>query len=73
MSLWPAGYARCPFKAMKMSGALVVNPSFQPGNGKRIALPTMAGRTMAYLQPLVAMACSPSAFVYVYVLGQPHD
>ena len=48
---------------MKESGALVVKPSFQPGNGKRSALSTMAGRTSAYLQPLAAMACSPIAFV----------
>ena len=50
---------------MKAIGALVVNPSFQPGKGKRIALSTIAGRTSAYLQPLLAMACSPIAFVYV--------
>ena len=48
---------------MNTSGAEVVNPSFQPGKGKRSALSTMAGRTSAYWQPLAAMACSPIAFV----------
>ena len=43
----------------------MVNPSFQPGKGKRSALSTMAGRTSEYEQPLMAMACSPIAFVYV--------
>ena len=50
---------------MKTRGALVVKPSFQPGKGKRSALSTMAGRTIEYAQPLIAMACSPIAFVYV--------
>ena len=69
--LCPAGNTRCPFSPMNTSGAEVVNPSFHPGKGKRSALSTMAGRTSAYWQPLAAMACSPIALVYVYVLGQP--
>jgi hypothetical protein len=59
------GKARWPRSPMKASGALVVNPSFQPGNGKRSALSTMEGRTRAWGTPLPTMACSPSDFVYV--------
>ena len=42
-----AGMSRWPLMPAKESGAEVVKPSFHPGKGKRSALSTMLGRTMA--------------------------
>ncbi|MND06991.1 hypothetical protein D3C83_287160 [compost metagenome] len=51
---------------MRTSGADVVNPSFQPGNGYSIEDSTIAGRTIEYFSPGVfASSCSPMLLVYV--------
>jgi len=55
--LWPR-IANC------MSGAVVVNPSFQPAWGKLSALSMMAGRTIVRTTPLdAATSCSPRLLV----------
>src|SRR6185369_10889978 len=41
-----AGICVWPLRISKMMGAVVVKPSFQPGNGYDIADSTMLGRTM---------------------------
>ena len=47
-----------------MIGAVVVKPSFQPGNGYDSADSTMLGRTMLRTIPVsAATSCSPSDFV----------
>jgi hypothetical protein len=50
---------------MKISGALVLMPSFQPGNGNDRVDSTTAGRTIAKSSPEDAAICSPMALVYV--------
>jgi hypothetical protein len=51
---------------MRMIGAVVVNPSFHPGNGYAIADSMMLGRTIARTSPAsAATSCSPRLFVYV--------
>ena len=48
---------------MKIKGALVFTPSFQPGNGKCDVDSTTAGRTIVNGRPERAAICSPIAFV----------
>jgi hypothetical protein len=48
---------------MKISGALVLMPSFQPGNGKLFVDSTTAGRTIVNASSEPATICSPMAFV----------
>ena len=53
-----------PPPPISTSGADVVKPSFQPGNGNRSDDSTIAGRTIAYVRPGVcAINCSPKLFV----------
>src|SRR5580704_4787041 len=55
------------------SGPEVLMPSFHPGNGERVELSTMDGRTTAIAKsfPSRDRTDSPRLFVNVYVFGQP--
>jgi len=60
----PTGTFRWPLSIRYISGADVLKPSFHPGNGNRIALSTIAGRTIVDATLASArMICSPSDFV----------
>ena len=68
----PAGIDWWPFSTRYTSGAVVLKPSFQPGNGNFTELSTTAGRTIVATTSWSArMTCSPRLLVYVYVLVQP--
>src|ERR1700753_3525464 len=55
------------------SGPEVLMSSFQPGNGERVELSTIDGRTTAIAKsfPWRDNTDSPRLFVNVYVFGQP--
>ncbi len=72
-AVWCAGICMCPLMNMNMIGAMVLMPSFHPGEGKATADSITAGRTMVKGSPEPASTCSPRLLVYVYVLVQPQN
>jgi hypothetical protein len=53
-----------PRIAIRTSGAVVVNPSFHPGNGNSSALSTIDGRRIARaISSSAATNCSPKLLV----------